>query len=805
MMMKKQLRNVLLFIMLSMTVCSWSQVGSLDTAFDPDEGPDFYVNATLPLSNGKILIAGAFSEYNAVSRKGIARINGNGTLDASFDPGTGIPVVSGMTTTAVNHMVLQPDGKILIGGFFDTYNDIAKKNMARLDADGTVDAGFNLDARIVGTVKSILIQPDAKIIITGSFTVSGSRKGIARLNADGTLDESFNSYIVGANNRTPDFFCSLLQPDGKILVGGSSDATSTTFLKVARLNADGTRDTSFTPMIYTSTSTPVNTGGTVFSLALLPDGKIIVGGGYNQVFGTVTKNNFARLNANGTLDTAFNTGTGTGTSILSRIKSIALQSDGKMVISGEFSVYNGISRKGIARINANGTLDTSFAVGTGITSSSGQSVNLLEDGSILLAGNFTTYNNVTRNRIAKISVRTINVTSLSETGPFCAGASFDVNYAPVGTYDSGNIFTAQLSDAAGSFSSPVAIGTLASAVSGTINVAFPESTVAGTGYRIRIVSSSPAATGESNAANIVITATPIPVAAAQSFCTSATIANLQVALLENAAKKWYASATSELELAATQPLVSGNYYVTQTLNNCESGRLLVAVTINPSAIPNFAPIPAFCAESAAPLLALTSPNGITGTWNPAVVSNTESCTYIFTPDAGQCASNATLTVVVTETLPPVAVAIQDFTTGQTLANFSVAGQNIKWFDAPSGGNELPSSQVIMAGTSYYASQTVNGCESPIRSKVTAGIDLSTGTFERSQLQYYPNPVGAVLNLSYSETINSVAVYDLLGQQVLQASPNADQTEINVSGLASGTYVMKVLSGNNSKTVKIIKR
>lgn len=663
MMMKKQLQNVLLFMMLSMTVSSWSQIGSLDTAFDPDEGPDFYVNTTLPLSNGKILIAGAFSEYNAVSRKGIARINADGTLDASFDPGTGIPVVSGMTTIAINHMVLQSDGKILIGGFFDTYNDIAKKNMVRLEADGAMDASFTLDARVVGTIKSIVIQPDAKIVITGSFTVNGSRKGIARLNQDGTLDESFNSYIVGANNRTPDFFCSLLQPDGKILVGGSSDATSTTFLKVARLNSDGTRDTSFTPMIYTSTSTPVNTGGTVFSLALLPDGKIIVGGGYNQIFGTVTKNNFARLNANGTLDTAFNTGTGTGTSILSRIKSIALQLDGKMIIAGEFLVYNGTSRKGIARINANGTLDASFAVGTGITSSSGQSVNLFEDGSILLAGNFTTYNNTTRNRIAKISVRTINVTSLSETGPFCAGASFDVNYAPVGTYNLDNIFTAQLSDASGNFSSPTNIGTFSSAVAGTINATIPQNTLAGTGYKIRIVSTSPIATGDIHTASITINATASPI--------------------------------------------------------------------------------------------------------------------------------ATLT--------------QDFTTGQTLADFSITGQNIKWYDSPSGGNELPSSQLIVAGMSYYASQTINGCESPTRTKVIAGIDLSTDTFETNQLQYYPNPVGAVLNLRFSEAINSITVYNLLGQQVFRANPNTNETKIDVSSLTSGTYIMKVVSGNNSKIVKIIKR
>lgn len=659
---QKTLQSLFLFVLLSVTAISYSQIGSLDTSFDPDEGPDFQVNAALPLSDGKIMIAGLFTEYNTVSRKGVARINADGTLDTAFNPGTGIPVVLGSTVIGINDLKIQPDGKILIAGVFETYNDIAKRNMARLNADGSLDNSFTLDPKVVNTIRTITLQPDGKIIITGNFNVDGTRKGVARLNADGSLDETFTSYLSGAGNNAFEFFCALLQPDGKILVGGSFPTSATTFLKLTRLNTDGSRDTSFTPVIHTS-GMPINTQGAINSLAMQPDGKIIAGGGFSQLFGSVTKINFVRLNANGTLDTSFSTGSALGVSIISRVNAIELQPDGKMIIAGGFNVYNGTSRKGIARINANGTLDTSFATGTGLVITSVQTMNLTEDGSVIVAGNFNSYNDITRNRIAKISTRTINVTSLSEAGPFCVGASFNVNYTPVGIYNLGNIFTAQLSDSSGSFTSPTNIGTFTSSVAGTVNVTIPQNMPAGTSYKIRIISTSPVVTGDIHTASIVVNVTAVP----------------------------------------------------------------------------------------------------------------------------------------------TATLIQDFTTGQTLADFSITGQNIKWYDSPSGGNELPSSQLIVAGMSYYASQTINGCESPTRCKIIAGIDLSTDTFERNKLQYYPNPVDAILNLRFSETINSITVYNLLGQQVLRSNPNRNEAKIDISSLISGTYIMKVISGSNSKTVKIIKK
>ena len=658
---QKTLHSVFLFVLLSFATVSYSQIGSLDTTFDPDEGPDFYVNATLPLSNGKIIIGGSFSEYNVVSRKGIAKINADGTLDTSFNPGTGIPVVTGSLSVEINALKELPDGKIIIAGTFESYNDISKRNMARLNADGSLDDSFTLDPRITSKIRSIALQPDGKMIITGSIIIGGTKKGVARINADGTLDETFSSNLTSLITHTPDFYTAILLPDGKILIGGTIGRTPAVFTMVDRLNTNGSKDTSFTSITYT-TSAPNISNGAVNSLALQPDGKIIVGGGFSYLAGNVTKRNIMRFNANGTYDASFNTGSGTGLSSIDRVLDIKILPDGKMIIAGNFTTYNGISRKGLARLNANGTLDTSFAVGTGFEFTSVQDMKLLDDGNILVAGNFTSYNGVTRNRIAKISTRTIAVNSLSETGPFCAGATFDINYTPVGTYNAGNIFTAQLSDASGDFSNPTSIGTFSSQIAGTINVTMPQNTIAGNLYKIRIVSSVPFATGDIYSA---------------------------------------------------------------------------AISVN-------------------------------------------------------------------VTLPPTGEAIQDFSTDDTLEDFTVVGENIKWYDAPIDGNQLPNSEVIVSGTIYYVSQTVNGCEST-RLPITAGENLGKDAFEISNLKYYPNPANDILTLENTENISSVSIHNLLGQQVASINPNATVVKLDVSKLNSGTYIVKITFEEKSKIIKISKQ
>ncbi|HSC75657.1 MAG TPA: thrombospondin type 3 repeat-containing protein [Pseudomonadales bacterium] len=183
--------------------------GSLDQNFNNGSGADLIFKTELQ-ADGKILICGSFNTVNGVSRKSIARLNADGSLDASFSVGSG-------ANSTVYATALQADGNILIGGNFTTVNGAVRNRIARLNANGSLDAGFGVGSN--GTVYTVALQADGKILIGGDFTTFNSvaRSRIARLNADGSLDASFN-VGSGANNTV---YTAALQADGKINIGGS--------------------------------------------------------------------------------------------------------------------------------------------------------------------------------------------------------------------------------------------------------------------------------------------------------------------------------------------------------------------------------------------------------------------------------------------------------------------------------------------------------------------------------------------------------------------------------------------------------
>jgi uncharacterized delta-60 repeat protein len=220
---------------------------------------------------------------------------------------------------------------VIIGGEFTTVKGLVRFKVARLNADGSGDDTFNPGASLAELsngdwyVTSVVLQPDGKVLIGGFFIVAGFN-GIARLNADGSLDSSFNP--TGAWGAS----AIALQPDGKVIVDS------------ARLNTNGTLDNSFI--------SPIGNG--VRSVALQPDGKVLVGG--YLFHADASHYGIARLNANGSPDGSFNPGTGANATVTS----IAVQSDGKVLIGGWFTEVNGTNRDGIARLNADGSLDGSF-------------------------------------------------------------------------------------------------------------------------------------------------------------------------------------------------------------------------------------------------------------------------------------------------------------------------------------------------------------------------------------------------------------------------------------------------------------
>jgi len=321
-----------------------AQDGSLDPTFTSGNAAIVWSLAVQP--DGKILVAGDFSSYNGVPKKNLIRLHADGTPDASFVTGTG-PI------SQLRAVVVQPDGKVLIGGFFTSYNGTIINRIARLNSDGSIDPSFNPGTGPQSPVLSMVLQPDGKIIIGGFFSSYNGIpvNSIARLNADGSFDPTFN---VGTGFDGP-INTMALQSDGKVVVAGNFQTynNSAPVARTARLNTNGSLDGSFNP--------GTGPNDIVHSVNVQPDGKIVIGGTFTLFHG-LSRNHIARFNADGSPDLSFAPGEAADNWVYTTL----LQPDGKIIIGGSFLSYSGIERNQLARIHANGTLDMMFDSGTSV-------------------------------------------------------------------------------------------------------------------------------------------------------------------------------------------------------------------------------------------------------------------------------------------------------------------------------------------------------------------------------------------------------------------------------------------------------
>jgi uncharacterized delta-60 repeat protein len=411
---------ILLFsFLLSMT--GVAQEGAIDTSFNPDDTGfatphgygigGIFISELLP--DGKMLVGGDFTQFKQVTKNHFARLDVDGTLDQSFIIGTG-------PDNVVHDLAVLPNGKIIIVGNFTTFNGIARNKIARLNADGTLDTGFNPGIGANNKIFSVSVQPDNKIIIAGLFTAyNGTSRGrIARLLADGTLDTSFNPGTGAPAN----IITTAIQPDGKILIGGQFNFyNGTSINKVARLNIDGSRDTTFA--IGTGV---VDIDGGVYAIVLLPDGKMMVGGRF-QAFNGTPSNGIVRINSDGATDTGFNVTTPFSVLSLANIYSVLVLSDGKVTVGGIFSQFNNVStRNNIIQLNADGSTDAGFDLyGIEEDASDIYTINKFPNGKIAITGHFGNYAGIMRNNsIARLS----------------ANGQLDMSYNPSTGADA-NVFT----------------------------------------------------------------------------------------------------------------------------------------------------------------------------------------------------------------------------------------------------------------------------------------------------------------------------------------------------------------------------
>lgn len=321
--------------------------GTLDTSFNP--GVTGTVQRIVLQTDGKILVAGAFSILAGQSRLGIGRLNADGTLDVDFDPRAS----GGDYGTVVSSLAVQADGKVLMSGSFTRLRGQPSNGLARLNPDGTLDAGFNpVDTNYTSF---LALQPDGRVLVGGWFSTNGSTSGygfyVGRLNADGSVDVSFDP-------AETDYGCFVvLQADEKILLGGPFTIVRGQRRNyIGRLNTDGTLDLSFI-----GGKIPLYRADNVYqpiveSLAVQTDGKILVGSTFDPL-GTQTTN-LGRLNDDGTVDANFDP----QIPDIATVSSMAVQGDGKILVGGNFTLVGGLQRTNIARLNNTGPATQSLTL-----------------------------------------------------------------------------------------------------------------------------------------------------------------------------------------------------------------------------------------------------------------------------------------------------------------------------------------------------------------------------------------------------------------------------------------------------------
>ncbi len=349
---------------------------ALPDSFNP--APDGPINIVAPQADGKILVSGSLTSIAGHAATYLARLNADGSFDAQFLPHLDyLPQFVG----------LQPNGQIVVA---DTLG-----NVFRLNSNGTRDASFNSDVTAPMGVTSGALLPDGRILLAGVFSSTDGQwsDGLMRLQANGTLDRTFHPQF----DIQPQ--CVAVQPDGRIVIGGWFGiiaGQNQPFL--ARLYSNGSRDATFSPLVDYAVS----------RLIVQPDGRILVAG-FFSFLGGQPRNGLGRLYTGGALDSAFNPSVNF-VSGSEAATSIALQTDGGIILG---SWLTGVTGPNLGRLNANGSVDTTFDPGWGFEEVS--TIAVQPDGKVLLGGAFTNIAGQPRAYLAR----------LNNTAPATQSLTFD--------------------------------------------------------------------------------------------------------------------------------------------------------------------------------------------------------------------------------------------------------------------------------------------------------------------------------------------------------------------------------------------
>lgn len=316
------------------------------------------------------------------------------------------------------------------------------------------------------------------------------------------------------------------------------------------------------------------------------------------------------------------------------------------------------------------------------------------------------------------------------------------------------------------------------------------------------------------AVTVTINTTTAPTASAQTFCNSALVANLAAI---GTGLQWYSASTGGSALSVSTALATGTYFVSQTINGCESTRTSVVVTVNATTAPT-ATSQTFCSSGTVANLVAT---GSSLQWysiptgGSPIATNTAltSGIYYVSQTVNGCESTRTaVNVTISSPATPTGAATQTIFGGvgpdATIEDISVSGTNVIWYptaaDAAAGTNAIAAGTQLISGTTYYAVSVVGTCRStPLA--VTVTVVLENESFDIKSLKFYPNPVIDILTISYSSEITAVQVYDISGRQIRNMNPNSNLVTVDLSDLATSVYVVRVFANDTSSEFKVVKK
>ncbi len=358
--------------------------GSFIPTFNEYAGVVGKVSTSLPLTDGKVLVAGELTRVSAETAPKVALLSMHGESDTSLDTGAGFDA-------SVVALIASPfkANAYLLGGQFTQYNTQTRQKLAQVFLDGSLDTSFNIGTGFNGSVNTLLAKPDS-VYVGGQFTTyqGATAFGLIRLKSTGGADSAF----VTGTGFTGIVWALAEASNDKIYVAGDfTNYNGTPVQNIVRLNADGSLDSSFA--FGSGFNLPI------WTIATDSSGNLYAGGDFSTYQGTAAEG-LIKIKPDGSIDSTFSVGSGFDGSV----NSIAVANDGAVYATGSFTHVQGNAYRYLVKLKPTGAIDPLFTLTSGLNAE-GWTVKFAKDGSddIYVGGSFTSYNSVTTDHFIRLS------------------------------------------------------------------------------------------------------------------------------------------------------------------------------------------------------------------------------------------------------------------------------------------------------------------------------------------------------------------------------------------------------------------